>query len=145
MLWSPTIRAALTAGTPKPCANMTGSVQPLALWASTRSARSSSSFSFAIAFRSMYYSRAQAFDRSAAVQAVRGLKVSAANSGSHDDKERPSDYPERAAVPPRDDGINDVPGCGPDEPAEFSSTWMRSDMAWTRPIFLTAPSTAEAF
>jgi hypothetical protein len=42
----------------------------------------------------------------------------------------PADYPQRAAVSSRDgDGVKDVPPRERAEPAEFSSTWMRSDTA----------------
>jgi hypothetical protein len=50
----------------------------------------------------------------------------------------------RGLAPP-DGAINDVPRFKPDELAELSSAWMRSDVAWTRPIFLAALSAAEAF
>jgi hypothetical protein len=58
---------------------------------------------------------------------------------------RPADYPQRTAVFSRDGGgVRDVLPRERDKPAEFSSTWMRSDMAWTRPTFFLATSTAEA-
>jgi hypothetical protein len=60
-------------------------------------------------------------------------------------KSSAADYPQRAAVFSRDG--DDVKGDLPRErnkPAEFSSTWMRSDMAWTRPTFFFATSTADA-
>jgi hypothetical protein len=71
--------------------------------------------------------------------------VSPSQFGLHRDEEQPSDYPQRAAVSSRDgDGVKDVPPRERAEPAEFSSTWMRSNMAWTRPTFFLATSTAEA-
>jgi hypothetical protein len=61
--------------------------------------------------------------------------------GLHMTRSSPADYPQRAAVFSGDgDGVKDVLPRERDKPAEFSSTWIRSDMAWTRPTFFLATS-----